>query len=191
MIRWQEQREGQTPVSSYSLSMREKIMKINFEISQETFDRIQKELNGKLTDEVINKGIDAVVKPRDKKTKTTETDYTHTKILEARVNGENIEKPSWRSVVIHMLKLAGKNKHNIDRIKEIFPGATMKKEKQSEYYIHIPEIDRFIHDGIDAPSAARAIKHAADTLGFKIYIKFQWHDKPESSRPGKVDCIEV
>lgn len=166
-------------------------MKINFEISQETFDRIHKELNGKLTDEVINEGIDAIVKSRDKKSKATETDYTHTKVLEARVNGENIKKPNWASVVIHMLKLAGKNKHNIDRIKDIFPGEKIEKGKRSGYWIHIPEIDCSIYDGSNANSMARAIKHAADTLGFKIYIKFQWRDKPKASRPGEIGCIEV
>ena len=166
-------------------------MKINFEISQETFDRIHKELNGKLTDEVINKGIDVVVKPRDKKSKMTDTYYyRHTKILEAKVNGENIEKPSWRGVVIHMLKLAVRNRHNIGRVKEIFPGVSIEKGNKSGHWKYIPEIDHCIYNS-NGPSMPRVIKHAADTLGFKIYIKFQWYDKPKASRPGEVDCIEV
>lgn len=122
--------------------------------------------------------------------KSGERDLRFTEILEATVNGEIIKKPSWRNIVAYILTLAGKNKHNLNQIREIFPGVLVKRGKHSGYFKYIPEIDCSIHDQ-DASNIANAIEHAASMLGFKVYIKFRWKETPKASRPGETDSIRV
>lgn len=122
--------------------------------------------------------------------KSNKRDLRFTEILEAKVNGEVIKKPSWRNVVIYMVTLAGKNKHNLSRIREIFPRVQVRQGKRLGNFKYIPEIDCSIHDR-DASNIANAIEYAANTLGFNVYIKFRWKETSKASRPGKIDYIKA
>lgn len=137
--------------------------------------------------DVANQSLDEFEKTEPK---SSEHDFRFTEILEARVNGETVKELSWKDIVVHMLILAGKNEHNLNRISKIFKGVRVKRGKHSGNYKHIPEIGCSIHDR-DASNIANAIKNAAGTLGFKVYIKFRWKKTSKASRPGDIDYMRV
>ena len=169
---------------------------MRIEIKPATIERIEKELGGKITDRVINKGIDAVTgsKPRRSTTKSKSVDLTHANITKAVINAVEVKK-QWNYVLRYLVFLASKNERNIKSLGEIFPSINIKEEyKEDEGYQPLrktidPTARNISVQGVRTTQVYEVINEAARILGFTIVIDYEYNK--DSSTPGKTGTIKI
>lgn len=169
-------------------------------IQQATFERLQKHAKPLVdsTDSVISRALDALEQlsaqsipaaARQGVSGTSLVDpralpaLTHTKVLNAVIDGQRIAKPNWNRLLEHILRRTVKNV-GIDKAPQICPVNMMKERKTDEGYRYVPDINVSIQ-GQDANSACRAIVVAAQALGLGVDIEFMWRLKEAAEHPGE------
>ena len=109
---------------------------------------------------------------------------THTKLLDAAIQGERLAKPNWNSLLVEMLRRAMKRVGSFDELRRICPVNMVKGRKEDEGYGYLPEIDISVQ-GQDANGACRAVVTAAQALGMSLEIGFMWRLKESAAYPGE------
>lgn len=169
---------------------------MRIEIKPATIERIEKELGGKITDRVINKGIDAVTgsKPRRNTKRSKSVDLTHADITKAVINAVEVKK-QWNYVLRYLVFLASKNERNIKSLGEIFPSINIKEEyKEDEGYQPLSKTigstaRNISVQGVRTSKVYEAIDKAARILGFTIVIDYKYNK--DSPTPGKTGTIKI
>ena len=115
---------------------------------------------------------------------------THTKILDASIDGESIPKANWNSLLDEVLRRAMKRVGNIERLRKLCAVNMVKGRKEDEGYSYAREVDLSVQ-GQDANGACRALVMLAQALGMTLEIGFMWRLKEGASHPGERARIHI
>jgi len=115
---------------------------------------------------------------------------THTKLLDAAIDGDRLAKPNWNSLLDETLRRAMKRVGSFDELHRICPVNMIEGRKEDEGYGYLPDIDVSVQ-GQDANGACRAVVAAAQALGMSLEIGFMWRLKESAAYPGERGRIRV
>lgn len=148
---------------------------MKIEIKLATVKRLEK-MGGTLTDVAINKAIDIIEgKGDDPKPKLN---LVGTKPIKAAINGKKVDsnKLGWSFILIELMRLAGKDKANLNRLGEIFSHpAVIEGRVRDAQHIPIEGTNDSVRYMPNTPTGY-SIVHGAKKLDYKLYIEYQWTD---------------
>ena len=110
-------------------------------------------------------------------------DVTHTKLLAARVDGAEIEKPNWNRVLDRVVVAAMRDAGSFDQLNRMCPVNMVPSQKTVEGYHYLPEIDVSVQ-GLSAKDACAALVEIARRSATDLEITFLWRDKDSAAHPG-------
>lgn len=170
------------------------------EIQDSTFARLQQHAKPLVdtTDTVINRALDALEKigkqPGGGNGQGTGAEreidpralpnLTHTKLLDASIEGKPVVKPNWNLLLDEMLRCAMKHLGSFESVHKHCPVNMVKGRKEDEGYGHLSDIDISVQ-GLDANGACQAVVTAAKGLGVELDIGFMWRLKEAAAHPGE------
>lgn len=117
-------------------------------------------------------------------------DLTHTKVLDAIVSGEMVERPNWNLLLKRIVRLAKGHAKTIEDLYRLCPANMVDGRKVSEGYHYLSDIDVSVQ-GLPANAAALAIVTAALKLDIGLDIGFRWRDKEGAEHPGERARIQT
>lgn len=174
-------------------------------IQEQTFERLQRHARPFIDtpDTVINLALDAleqlgsasVVKDGGVGTERqidprALPNLTHTKVLEAFIDGEAIAKANWNSLLDEILRRALKHVGTYEKLRQLCPVNMTKGRKEDEGYSYLSDIDVSVQ-GQDANAACRTVITAAQGLGLALNIGFMWRPKDTAAYPGERARIQI
>lgn len=175
-------------------------------IQDTTFERLQRHAQPLVDtiDTVINRALDALEQleglqgPGGECPAAAERridprmlpNLTHTKVLDASINGEPMAKANWNLLLEAMLRHTMKRVGNFDQLKKMCPVNTAKGRKEDEGYSYLSDIDVSVQ-GQDSNGACRAVVTAAQGLGIALDIGFMWRAKKGAAYPGERARLQV
>ena len=109
-------------------------------------------------------------------------DVTHTKVLAARVDGEEVEKPNWNRLLDRVVVLAMRKVGGFDQLNRMCPVNMVAGQKTNEGYHYLSEIDVSVQ-GLSAKEACGALVEIAQRSGTDVEITFLWRDKDGAEYP--------
>lgn len=177
-------------------------------IEQATFERLQ--LHAKplvdTIDTVVNRALDALERdtpvlpaqplrqpamaPEREFDWRTPPDVSHTKLSDAVLQGQHIDRPNWNLLLKRMLILAMEQLSDFDAVRRICPVNMMRGCKDDEGYRYLSEID-LSFQGASANDSLRALIAAARGLGIDFEIGFSWRQKESAAYPGERARLKV
>ena len=168
-------------------------------IEQSTFERLQQHARPLVdtTDTVVNRALDALehrvghpvpgdgpsvavrqIDPRNL------PNLTHTKVLDASLDGKLVVKPKWNLLLDRVLIRAMKQLANLDELRKHCPANMVQGRKEDEGYRYLAGIDVSVQ-GLAANDASRALVAAAQSLRIELEITFMWRPKEDAAYPGE------
>ena len=108
-----------------------------------------------------------------------------TRPVKATINGKHVSVLGWNPIMRELLEIAAKNPNNSGRFKEIFNVELIPGFVEGPHHVYVNGVRSSIR-GLSANNAGRAIIKGATKLGFEVYIEYEWTDKAESSKQGKI-----
>jgi hypothetical protein len=175
-------------------------------IQQSTFERLQRHAKPFVDspESVILRALDALEQCAAQPTMEEDADkptervidaralphLTHTKMLDAAINGERLARPNWNLLLDETLRRAMKRVGSFEKLQRICPVNMVKGRKEDEGYGYLPEIDISVQ-GQDANGACRAVVTAVQALGMSLDIGFMWRLKESAAYPGERGRIRV
>lgn len=148
-------------------------------------------------DSVINRALDALdqlARPLPGDGRSTEVErridtralpnLTHTKVLDASIEGEPVAKANWNLLVDETLRLAMKRVGTFEKLRQLCPVNMVKGQKEDEGYRYLSEIDISVQ-GQDANAACRTVVTATQGLGMALDIAFMWRPREGAAHPGE------
>ena len=175
-------------------------------IQQSTFERLQSHAEPFVDspDVVIMRALDALdliglehspangqrLEPERRIDPRALPNLTHTKVLEASIDGERIAKPNWNYLLDEVLRRAMRRLGSFERLRQLCPVNMVEGRKEDEGYGYLAEFD-FSVQGQDANGACRAMVTAAQGLGMELEIGFMWRLKEAAAYPGQRARVEV
>lgn len=115
---------------------------------------------------------------------------THTKVLDASVEGVPVAKANWNLLLDEMLRRAMKRVGTFDKLRQLCPVNMVKGRKEDEGYSYLSDIDVSVQ-GQDANGACRTVVTAAQGLGIAIEIGFMWRHKESAAHPGERARLQI
>jgi hypothetical protein len=115
---------------------------------------------------------------------------THTKVLDAVIDGKSVPKPNWNLLLDEMLRRGKASVGTYEKLRQICPVNMVKGRKEDEGYSYLSDIGISVQ-GQDANGACRAAVVAAQTLGIELEIGFMWRLKEAAAFPGERARIRV
>jgi hypothetical protein len=174
-------------------------------IQDSTFARLQRHAKPLIDtiDTVMNRALDALeqvavppVQENGGPTHERQIDpraipnLTHTKVLDAAIEGEPLTRANWNTLLENMLRRAMKRVGTFDKLRQVCPVAMVKGRKVDEGYSHLADIDISVQ-GQDANSACRMAITTAQSLGMAVDIGFMWRHKDAAAYPGERARVKV
>ena len=174
-------------------------------IEKSTFERLQRHAKPLVdtTDMVINRALDSLELHEKNTTQAVDQSFTehqinpknlpsltHTKVLDASLNGKRFIKANWNYLVEQALIFAMKKLQNFDDLQKSFPVNMVQGRKQDEGYRYLVAIDVSIQ-GMPANDACRALVLIAQKLKAELEINFMWRLKDGAEHPGERACLKV
>ena len=174
-------------------------------IDQTTFERLQNHAKPFVDtpDMVVRRALDALEK-REEHT-TSQKNYSiserkidphrlpnlaHTKVLDASLGGEPIDRPNWNLLVERMLVKAMGRLHDFDELNKLSSVNMIQGRKDDEGYRHLPQIG-ISFQGLPAREACNALVVIAQSLGVALDIGFIWRSKEGAAYPGEKTRLKV
>ncbi|TFH59384.1 MAG: hypothetical protein E4G91_08985 [Candidatus Zixiibacteriota bacterium] len=115
---------------------------------------------------------------------------THTKVLDASIDGEAVTKPNWNLLLDQMLIRAMKQLSDFDKLQKLCPMNMVKGRKEDEGYGYLAEINLSVQ-GLDANTACRTVVGAAQGLGMALDIGFMWRPNEKAAHPGERARVQI
>ena len=168
-------------------------------IEQSTFERLQRHARPLIdsVDVVVNRALDAlegqhVLPLREIGPAAVDhdvepdrlPDLTHTKLLTARLAGEEVAKPNWNRLLHRVLVIAMREVGDVDELRRRCPANMVAGRKMDDGYHHLPEADISVQ-GLSAIEACGSLTVTARGLGLGVDIVFLWRAKEGAAYPGK------
>lgn len=159
---------------------------MEIKINDATVTRINKELGGILTDDVINKGIDAV-KTREK-TKIGELpNLTYTHIDKVVLKGEEMELGSWKAIMRYLIEEEGSKDKTIN-FAEITGANIVQGSRRDAGYSYLENAGVSV-PALDSNQCVEAIVKLANHFGYEGRIDYRWLMRQGVARSGETDNI--
>ena len=169
-------------------------------IEQATFERLQRHAQPLIdtVDAVVNRALDAmemgVWKQPDEGFRPDEPDrlpdVTHTKVLAARLEAADVERPNWNRLLHRVLILSMDKVADLNGLRRLCPVNMVSGRKSDEGYTHLPEIDISVQ-GLSANEACAALTVTARALGIGLEVAFMWRAKDGAAYPGERGRLRV
>ncbi len=176
-------------------------------IDQTTFERLQNHAKPFVDtpDMVVRRALDALEQREDEKhanqrkfqaVSEREIDprrlpnLAHTKVLDASIGGEPIDRPNWNLLVERMLVKAMGRLHDFDELNKLCSVNMILGRKDDEGYRHLPQIG-ISFQGLPAREACNALVVIAQSLGVALDIGFIWRSKEGAAYPGEKARLKV
>ncbi len=173
-------------------------------IEQATFERLQRHARPLIdsVDAVVNRALDALegrhAPPSREMGQAVDhnvesdrlPDLTHTKLLTARLAGEDVAKPNWNRMLHRVLILAMREVGDVDELRRRCPANVVAGRKTDDGYHHLPEADISVQ-GLSANEACSALTVTARGLGIAVDIVFLWRVKEGAAFPGKRGRLNI
>ena len=172
-------------------------------IEQATFERLQQHARPLVdsTDSVIARALNALDEKAVKHVPNGQAaagaaeklldasalpDLTHTKVLDAVVDGEPISRPNWNCLRDEMLLRIMQRGSSFESLQRLLQADVnlVEGRKTDEGYHHLPAFD-FSVQGQPANGACQAIMTAAKVLGLTLDIRIAWRRKEGAAYPGE------
>ena len=174
-------------------------------IEEATFRRLQHHANPFVDtpDIVVNRALDALENRQENSAQ--EQNYaisereidlnripnlTHTKVLDASIEGEPIDRPNWNLLLGRILVQAMKHLGDLENLKKLCSVHMVKGPKDDEGYRHLSEIG-ISFQGLPAREACNALVMVAQSLGIELEIGFMWRHKKDAAFPGEKARLKV
>ncbi len=174
-------------------------------IEQSTFERLQSHAKPFVDtpDTIVRRALDALEKREEQS--TSQKDYsiserkidphrlpnlTHTKVLDASIGGEFIDRPNWNLLVERMLVQAMKRLGDFGQLNSLSSINMVNGRKDDEGYRHLSEIG-ISFQGLPASEACNALVMIADSLSIELEIGFMWRHKKDAAFPGEKARLKV
>lgn len=109
---------------------------------------------------------------------------TFTRIIEATVDEQQIEKPSWNRLLTYMLILALQQRTAMDELGELDYIRMIRGRKEDQGYIYLPKVNISVQSQ-SARIACRAALKIAKKIGSSVNINFIWRAKEGAFYPGQ------
>ena len=168
-------------------------------VEQSTFERLQRHAEPLVdsADKVVNRALDALEQTgsrvvADSGTSNSERridpndlpNLTHTKVLDASLDGDILAKPNWNQILENILIRTMKRLADFGSLRKHCPVNMVQGLKENEGYRYLSEIDISVQ-GQPANEACRALVNAAQSLGFELEVTFEWRSKEGAAYPGE------
>ena len=172
---------------------------IQITIEDSTFERLQRFARPLLdtTDIVVNRALDALENREDHSTPEEGfsaverridprklPNLTHTKVLDASLDGIRVARPNWNSLIETVLVRAMKQFTDFDELRKRCPVNMVEGCKSEEGYRHLAEINVSVQ-GMSANDACAALVIAAQSLRLELEIVLLWRAKEGAAYPGE------
>lgn len=177
--------------------------KIKIELERATFERLQKHARPLVdtTDTVITRALEALesaerhLKPRPVQTgRSIDPDdlpnLTHTRVLDASLDGEPIPNPNWNLVVRRLLVAAHARVQDFDELRKKWPGNIVRGSKNDDGYDYLAEIGMSVQAS-PAKTAGQRVVEAARQFGVEVEIGFMWRQKQAAAFPGESARLKI
>lgn len=174
-------------------------------IEQSTFERLQRHARPLVdtTDMVVNRALDALENREDfsspgDASSTAERNIdpmklpnlTHTKVLDASLDGIRVAKPNWNSLLERVLVRAMRQLEDFDELRKLCPVNIVQGCKEDEGYRHITEIN-VSAQGMSANDACGALVIAVLSLRLELEVVFLWRTREGAAYPGERARLNV
>lgn len=175
-------------------------------IQDSTFERLQRHAKPLIDtlDTVINRALDALEQIEGHPALGSEgsgeaerridpralPELTHTKVLDASIDGEPMARANWNLLLEAMLRHAMKRVGTFDKLRKLCPVNMVKGRKEDEGFSYLSDIDVSVQ-GQDSNGACRAVVTAAQGLGIAVEIGFMWRLKESAAYPGERARLQV
>ena len=113
-------------------------------------------------------------------------DLTHTKVLDATIDGKPMARPNWRRLRDEMLLRVMQRGGGLENLQRLLQADVniVEGRKEVEGFRYLPEFD-FSVQGQHANGACQAIMTAAQVLGVSLSIGITWRRKEGAAYPGE------
>jgi hypothetical protein len=115
---------------------------------------------------------------------------THTKVLDASIEGQPVAKANWNLLLDEMLRRGMRRVGTFEKLRQLCPVNMVKGRKDDEGFSYLTDIDVSVQ-GQDANGACRAVVMAAQGLGIPVDIGFMWRYKQEAAYPGERARLQI
>ena len=174
-------------------------------IEQSTFERLQRHARPLVdtTDAVVNRALDALEHREGSPacgegTGTAERsidprrlpNLTHTRVLNASLDGRSIAKPNWNRLLDRVLVLAKERLGTRGKLMRLCPARIVRGRKEDEGYHYLAEIDVSVQ-GLNANGACEALVAAVQGLGIALEVGFRWKPREGAAYPGEWARLRV
>lgn len=174
-------------------------------IEQSTFERLQRHARPLVdtTDAVVNRALDAL-EHREGSTACGESagiaersidprrlpNLTHTRVLDASLDGESIAKPNWNRLLDQALVLAKERLGARGKLMKLCPARIVRGRKEDEGYHYLAEINVSVQ-GLNANGACEALVATVQGLEIALEVGFRWRPMEGAAYPGERARLRV
>jgi hypothetical protein len=114
---------------------------------------------------------------------------THAKLLAATVEGKELHRPKWNSLLDHMHVLARKRLGSFEALQKASSANVRPGRYEEDGFHYLPDADLSIQ-GVDSNLAWSHSLGLARHLRTSIRVRFEWRHKDGAARPGQVAVLE-
>lgn len=116
-------------------------------------------------------------------------ELTHTRLLSATVDGTDLPRPDWNSLARDLHVLALQRLGTFEAVRRASSANLRPGRFEDHGFRYLREAD-FSVQGCDANRSCECAFRLAQAMNVALRVTFEWLDKEESVRPGKVGLIE-
>lgn len=163
------------------------------EVEDSTFERIIKnDTNYQGADVIINRALDAlesVPKPRHRRRHSSRSkkDLLFTEIITANIGVQELTRPTWRLVVIQLLKDV-KGKYNLNELNAKFRVRAVEGVYEDNGFRYEEELGYSL-GSFGTRDAGQMIESLANDTGVSVDIRYRWNHR--SARSGEENHLRI
>lgn len=112
-------------------------------------------------------------------------DLTHTRIIKAVVDGEDVPRPNWNGLVQLVHLKAMRRLGSIEAVRRITRSNILPGKHEDRGFVYLPDADLSIQ-GVEARLAWENTLRIARELKIPIAVEFEWYNKEKAAHPGRM-----
>ena len=113
----------------------------------------------------------------------------HTRLLSATVDGTELHRSDWNSLMRDMHTMARQRLGSLDAVRQASPANLRRGRFEENGYRFLPEAD-FSIQGCDANKSCESAFRLAKALNIPLRVTFEWREKEDAAHPGQTGVIE-
>ncbi len=117
-------------------------------------------------------------------------DLLFTKVLSAELNGTELPKANWNSLLDETVLQAAAKLQDLNALKEILVVNFVEGRKDDQGYRYLPAAGVSVQ-GQAANGAWKGALHIIKAMKLPARVVFEWYDNPKAANPGKTGKFTV